>query len=49
MACQPVVCLTGLSELATVVITEEECGLASAPNPKLKCIIMLFEGPFSTF
>lgn len=39
MAHQPEICL---SVLATVVITWEECGLASAPTPKLNSIIILF-------
>ncbi len=35
---KPVVCSTGPSVLATVVITQEECGLASPPAAKLKSI-----------
>lgn len=42
MAHQPVVCSVGPSVLATVVITQEECGMASPPASKLKCIIILF-------
>lgn len=46
MAHQPEVCL---SVLATVVITWEECGLASAPTPKLKLYYSFLSGLLAPF